>query len=473
MTTEKMRNPKQSVCLGWLVVVCLASVYLADPLSSLAQTKTPAYPTPPGLTGCTDFKMQINGTPVWVEHLEPPFPADAPDWFRAPATEKLAVNIASFVCTGPCKLALHLQEPVKSFVVRPKHKQIVVTGKDRDFVLELPGPCKLLVEMDSLPPFLIFANPPETEKPPSPGNNTRIFGPGVHEPGLMTLKDNEQVYLAPGAVVYGGFRGNPREAKVFGRGILDGSRLKTWSMVSLNGARNTVFEGIMIRCGKGWQNTLRNCDDITYRNVKILSFVPYGDGLDPVNSRNILIEDCFFRCSDDCMAVKGEKGGPKMSGITVSGCTMAGYTFSDGFTIGFECHTPSIENVTVKNCDILYAQGGNRAGGHSAFSIICDGPADIRNVLFEDLRVEENITKMFELYVSDGQLYVKAPPGHIRNVRVKNVHWNVVKPLILRGNDEQHRVEDVTFEGCTVAGQPLGYGDLQTNAFVNNVVVSK
>jgi hypothetical protein len=420
-----------------------------------------------------EFTAEVNGTPVWVEHLKPPYPADAPDWFRAPATDNLAVNLAAFASAGPCKLALHLQEPVKSLVVRPKHKHIAVTGKDRDFVLELPGPCKLLVEMDPLPPFLIFADPPETDKLPSHPNHVRVFGPGAHEPGMMTLQDQEQVYLAPGAVVYGGFRGNPRGAKVFGRGILDGSRLKTWGMVSLNGASNTVFDGIMIRCGKGWQNTLRNCDDITYRNVKILSFVPYGDGLDPVNSRNILIEDCFFRCSDDCMAVKGEKGGPKMSGITVSGCTMAGYTFSDGFTIGFECHTECIENVTVKNCDILYAQGGNRAGGHSAFSIICDGPADICNVLFEDLRVEENITRMFELYVSDGQLYVKAPPGHIRNVRVKNVHWSVVKPLILRGNDEQHRVEDVTFEGCTVAGQPLGYEHLQTNAFVKKVVVSK
>jgi len=192
MTTETMRNPKKRTSLGWLVVICLASVYLADPLFSLAQTKTMAYPIPPGLTSCTEFTLEINGTPTWVEHLKPPYPADAPDWFRAPATDNLAVNIAAFACAGPCKLALHLKEPVKSLVVRPKHKQIAVTGKDRDFIFELPGPCKLLVEMDSLPPFLIFADLPETETLPSDRSHVRVFGPGVHEPGMMTLKNTSR-----------------------------------------------------------------------------------------------------------------------------------------------------------------------------------------------------------------------------------------------------------------------------------------
>ena len=86
MNTKKMHNPKQTVSLGWLVVICLASVYLADPLSSLAQTKTMAYPIPPGLTSCTDFTLEINGTTVWVEHLKPPFPADAPDWLDRKST---------------------------------------------------------------------------------------------------------------------------------------------------------------------------------------------------------------------------------------------------------------------------------------------------------------------------------------------------------------------------------------------------
>jgi hypothetical protein len=379
------------------------------------------------------------------------------------------VNIAAFVCTQPCKLAIHLREPARTLTVRPKHARIAVTGKDRDWTLALPGPCKLYVEIESLPPLLIFADPPEPKVELDP-TKVRVFGPGVHTPGLITLKDNDQVYLAPGAVVYGGLRGSPRHAKVFGRGILDGSKLDA-SMVRLEGASHVLVEGILMRCGKNWQNTLQDCDDITYRNVKILSFVPYGDGIDPVCSRNIRIEDCFFRCSDDCIAVKAMRGGPAVTGITVQDCVMAGYNFSDGFTIGYETHTESITGITVKNCDILYARGATKAGEHSAFSIICDGPATVRDVTFEDIRIEENVTRLFELNVTDGAFYTKAPPGRIRNVRLKNIQWERACPIMLTGHNAEHLVEDVVFEGCQVAGKPLSSAQIQANEFVKGIVV--
>ena len=49
--------------------------------------------------------------------------------------------------------------------------------------------------------------------------------------------------------------------------------------------------------------------------------------------------------------------------------------------------------LTVRNCDILYARGANMIGQHSGFSIICDGPASVRDVAFENVRVEENVAE--------------------------------------------------------------------------------
>ena len=424
---------------------------------------------PSGLTACSNLTLEVDGARIWVENLAKTCPSDAPDWFRFNTISNLAVNIAAFACSNACELALHFQQPVKALTVRPKNLRIAVAGKDRDWLLKLPGPCKLYVEAEALPPLLVFADPPESDPAPDPAK-TRIFGPGAHDPGLITLDDNARVYLAPGAVVYGGFRGKPKNARVFGRGILDGSKLGS-SMVQLDGASNVVVEGIIMRCGKAWQNTLQNCDDVTYRNVKILSFVPYGDGIDPVCSRNIRIENCFFRCSDDCIAVKAMRGGPSASGITVQDCVMAGYNFSDGFTIGYEAVTDSIEDITVRNCDILYARGSTKAGQHSAFSIICDGPATVRNVTFENIRVEENITRMFELNVTDGAFYSKAPPGGIQNVRLKNIQWEKACPILITGHNADHLVDDVAFEGCRVAGAPLSAAQIQTNAFARRIVV--
>ncbi len=346
--------------------------------------KLSSYPLPPGLQTFADLSITVDGQPMCTEALHPAYPAGAPEWFARPRTLKPEVNIARFACAGPCQLTISTVKPLTSLIVRPKSLQIPIEIGERQATLNLPGPCKLYVEIDDLPPLFIFADPIETDAPAADAPGVRVFAPGEHTPGLITLQDNDRIYLAPGAIVYGGFRGSPTNARVFGRGILDGSRLNE-SMVRLHGAKNVEFADIIMRCGKTWQNTLTNCDNISYRNVKVLSFAPYGDGIDPVCSRNIHIDNCFIYASDDCIAIKAMREGPEVSNILVTDSILAGYVFGDGLTIGFETDTTRMSNVIMRNCDVLYALGPNKIDGHSAFSIICDGPATIENVLFEDI----------------------------------------------------------------------------------------
>ena len=154
--------------------------------------------------------------------------------------------------------------------VRPKSLKIPVEIVGDTAILHLPGPCKLLVEVNDCSPLAVFANPPSLPAPATEAPNIRVFGPGISKPGAMTLKDNEQVYLAPGALVYGTIRCNVRNVRIFGEGILDGSQTRG-SLVSMRGAKNVEIEGICLRFGSGWQNTLTNSDNVTYRNVKVFS----------------------------------------------------------------------------------------------------------------------------------------------------------------------------------------------------------
>jgi hypothetical protein len=95
----------------------------------------------------------------------------------------------------------------------------------------------------------------------------------------------------------------------------------------------------------------------------------------------------------------------------------------------------------------------------------------VRNVTFEDIRVEENVTRLFELNVTDGQFYTRTGPGQIQNVWLKNIQWERVCPIPITGHDAAHQVEDITFESCRVGGQPLAVTQIQTNAFVQRIVV--
>ena len=160
--------------------------------------------------------------------------------------------------------------------------------------------------------------------------------------------------------------------------------------------------------------------------------------------------------------------------ISITNCVMVGWSCSDGVTLGFELNGGPVQNISVKNCDILYARGGGRTDGHSGFSIVCDGPATVQNILFEDIRIEDQVEfKNLELIVTNGTLYGDDPPGHIKNVIMKNISWeNPDKPFVISGFSNENLVENIVFQNCTVGGKPMMSikdANFRVNEFTKNI----
>jgi len=442
----------------------------------MATNQVVKYPSAPNLVTSDLYSVTVNDEIVWTEKLRTDVDISAlPDWFTSvPYTRvQQEVHIVDFSCEGFVKVRIEVSEKIEQASVHPLSRKIKTDIQENVLEFTLPGPDKLYIEVDSLPPLLFFANPIEYEIPNAEDPNIRYFGPGEHHPGMIHLKDNETIYLAGGAVVYGGIRGEGlSNLRVIGRGILDGNQMQG-RMVLLEDCRDVRFEGITIRKqAGGWTNTLVNCENVTYEDVKVISFGPGGDGINPLGSRNFTINNCFLRCTDDCIAIKSPDSTHIVKNIHVTNNTMVGYAFSDGVTIGFETNGPSVSDVFVRNCDIVMARGGSRVDGHSAFSIICDGPATIQNILFENIRAEEQMLKLFELHITDGTKYGINPPGHIQDIHLKDIAWTSPKPIILQGFDADHWVENVTFENCTIGGEPLTEvrdDVFQINEFVEGV----
>jgi hypothetical protein len=382
------------------------------------------------------------------------------------------VHIASFSCKSQILVTLKVKESIKSVNIRPKERDIKYITEGNIVRFSLPGPDNLYIQINDLPPLCFFGNPMEELIPDPESEHVQYFGPGVHNVGIMNLEDNDTVYIAGGAVVYGGIRvKGSSNIRVMGRGILDGG-FKQRRMVVLEDGSDIQFEGILIRNGISWTNTVINCSDIRYKDIKVISFGPSGDGINPVGSRDMEISNCFLRCTDDCIAIKSPDSTFVIKNITIENNTMIGYAFSDGLTIGFETNGPVIEDVVVRNCDILQARGGSRVDGHSAFSIICDGPAVIRNISYENIRVDEDVLKLFELHITDGTAYGINPPGHIQDIKLKNILWTSKRPIILKGYDASHRVQNITFENCSIGGKVLDgpWPEIfNINEFVDNV----
>jgi hypothetical protein len=434
------------------------------------------YPAIAGLTTSDLFLVRVNKREVWTERFRTSMDTSKmPDWFLESYTRvPQEIHQASFSCSGKLSVSIRAPHAITKASIHPTSRQIQQSVKGNVLTFSLPGPGQVYVQIDDLPPLFLFANPPEHDAIARDDPGAHYFGPGVHRPGLITLKDNETVYIAPGAIVYGGIRAKgARNIRVIGRGILDGG-FEFNQMVLVEDCTNVLFEGVMIRNGDGWTNTLVNCDGLRYDYVKVLSFGPGGDGIDPLGSRAIVISNCFLRCTDDCIAIKAPAPDHGVDGVLIINDIMIGFAFSDGVTIGFETNAKSISNITVRNCDVILARGGSRVDGHSGFSIICDGPAVISNVLFENIHVEKAELKLFELQITDGTKYGAGPPGHIQDITVKDVSWAHPGPIVLKGWDENHRVQKVTFSNCSIAGKPLrgpGSESMHVGSFVDDVTV--
>ncbi len=417
-----------------------------------------SYPAVPGLATSDKYTVIVNGVEIWTEKFRTSMDIESlPDWFtsRPYTSVQQEVHFASFSSEGAISVSVKVPDDISIATVRPSGRSIETVIKGNELRFSLPGPDKLYIEIDDLPPLCFFANPVEKDVPSADDPGVIFFGSGEHRPGYIKMEDNQTLYIAPGAIVYGGIRTDgANNIRIAGRGILDGA-YEYDRMVRVDNSDNVVFEGITIRNGRGWINTITGSRNVIYDDIKVVSFGPSGDGINPVGSQKVTINNCFFRCTDDCVAIKSPDAGHVVEDILVENNTMIGYAFSDGVTIGFETRGPFIRNVIARNNDILLSRGGSRVDGHSGFSIVCDGPSLISDILFEDIRVEQADEKLFELIITEGQRYGDDLPGKIRNVTVRNVSWFHEGPVSLEGFSETNNISGVMFEDCFVDGRPL------------------
>jgi Glycosyl hydrolases family 28 len=449
--------------------ICVFTIILLTRVLNVS-AEIVVYPVPPGLKTSPDFTMKANDIPIWVERTGSSLNTFNYSLYSGREMEDL--NVANFSCSGEITIKITSTANIDSFLIRPKSRNIIAKVNGSEITFTIPGPQKLYIEINGLPHLAIFANPLEVNPPKQGDPGVIYYGPGAHNPGHINLRSNQTIYIAGGAVVYADIRGkNLQNVKIDGRGNLQGN-------VRISGTSNLNVSGIFIRNTKGWTNTLTDCHKSSYRNVKVFSYeaIYSVDGINPVSCTDFTIDDCFMRCRDDCVAIKSGDIKLRVDSVFVTNCVMVGWACSDGVTIGFELNGGPVENVFIKNCDILYARGGGRTNGHSGFSIVCDGPALVQNIRYEDIRVEEQVEfKNLEFIVTDGTLYGIDPPGHIKGVYLKNIQWeNPGKPFIISGYSSDNKVEDITFDHCKAGGKVLtsiADADFRINSFTRNIKI--
>ena len=413
---------------------------------SLVAADIKIYAPPEGMEPATEFELEVNGQKVFVYNTR-------------------TAAIAYFSFEGEVEVTVKFLSPIYDFDIRPKSKKIEGKFHRNQIKFVLDDPANLSVEINKniKRPLFIFANPLETDIPFKADKNVIFFEGGkIHRPGEVKVKSNQTVYIEGGAVVQGHFMTDKgKNIKIMGRGIIDNSLYKKgeYRPIEINECENVLIEGIIISESKHWSCASIASKKVTYRNLKIISDNDWDDGIDIVGSQDVLVDNCFIRTKDDCIAIKSGvnyytefDSGFDVDNVTIQNSVMWNGIWGNALEIGFETRTATMENITFKNCDLIHVEGPE-----GTFTIHNGDRAIIKNVLYEDIRVEDARGWLIDFKIQDSRYSKDINRGGIENIKFKNItvegeHFPCSQLL---GYNEEHRIKNIEIDNFVILGTKM------------------
>jgi hypothetical protein len=480
-------NPKITIIAKAGAQCLIALFFSLLCTSTIAQVKV--YPAPKEQPISADYIIEVNGKtvpvyPVVTQHHD----------------KKYA--IAYFDFTGTVNVKIKTQLPLESLNILPERHQVKFKAEKGEINFTLDKPIDISIEPTGQnSPLLLFCNPPENDAPKPSDKNVVYFGPGMHNPkgGLIKLTSGQTLYLAGGAVVKAGIDATGDNIKIMGRGILDGS---DWVhnagpndfFLNLTDCNNLVIKDIILKGSYYWTVVPQRCDRVLIDHIRLAgSRVGNDDGIDPCNSSNVTIRNCFLRTDDDAISPKGTTRADGIANsrpcenILVENCTFW-VDYANVFRIATESSCPGLRNFTARNIDVIHMP---ERPSVSIFYLHPTGQMPMENLTFEDIRIngegKVNIAKITPMQPLVGTRPVEVPkpnnitdgPGrrgvgsrgygefvvipaagpYIHNVTFKNISISgkaaPAGTLLISGVDEQKNVKNITFTDLTRYGQPV------------------
>lgn len=406
-------------------------------------TNLVTYAAPPQSEAAPEFELEVNGQPVFVYNTR-------------------CAAFAYFSFEGKVDIKVTFASPVYNFDIRPKSRNIEAVQYRNQIRFSLDKPENLSVEINKniKRPLFIFANPLETNVPDKADKSVIFFEKGkIHYPGEVKVESDQTVYIEGGAVVRGHFMTDKgRNIRIMGRGILDNRLYKRGEHrpIEINQCENVLIEGIILTESRHWSCASHASKHVTYNNLKIVSSNDWDDGIDIVGSQHVLVNNCFIQSKDDCIAVKSGvnyftkfNSSFDVDDVVVQNSVMWNGVWGNALEIGFETRSDTIKNVTFRNCDLIHTEGPE-----GTFTIHNGDRAVVKNVLYEDIRVEDSRGWLIDFKILHSQYSKDKQRGKIENVTFRNitVEGEIFPYSQLLGFDETYRIKNVTLENFVIHG---------------------
>lgn len=461
------------------------------------------------VTGEThDYRVKINGEECYVHSCRVsamPYNAYWPGYQR----DKNQAEWASFITffgDEEVTVEVECEREFKTATVRPRSKNVVVKSNSNTVSFGLKNTGNYVLELDDNH-FALHIFYSKLQPTVNPADVTYYFGPGNHYPLLITLKDNESLYVHPEARVFTTvYAKNAKNIKIFGGGILNNSNQERVTQscagefpignVQLKECKNVKLQDVILMDSASWVCSMFNCDGVCIDNIKIVGQWRYNtDGIDICNSSNVEVRDCFVRSFDDSICIKAMNNHTVCENINIENC-VCWCEWGKTLEIGLETAADEYNNITYKNCDLIH----NRT---AAITISNGHYADIHNVSYENINVEfqeynrpEVLQEsMSQIYLDNGEIFMPCLIqlgnskfsnnyandiadekdknfGYTHNINFKNINVYNENPLDVRVRfqsvSNEVFVEDIVIENLFINGKKISDFNSLDAFFENN-----
>lgn len=259
---------------------------------------------------------------------------------------------------------------------------------------------------------------------------------------------------------------------ISGEGTLDGAGLPIWEafwkhrmadknfrnlalprarLCLIENSTNVTVRGITFRNSQFWNLHLYHCEQVLVEKTRFevpddYRQAPSSDGIDVDSCRKVVIRDCWFSVTDDCVALKGSKGpfamedktSPPVENIRVSGCVFK--RGHNAVTCGSEATI--VRDVIVEDCVVK-----------GSMPLFCgklrpDTPQCYERITFRNIVFENGGAWIFEIkpwmqyFDLKGQA---APSSVVKNITVSGIKGTIKSLGTLKGH-KTATISDITLE---------------------------
>jgi polygalacturonase len=269
---------------------------------------------------------------------------------------------------------------------------------------------------------------------------------------LKTIDDPDTTYTHYSLIVADGVS----NVTIDGGGTIDGNRLARGGpkLITLRRCRHAIVRDVTLRNAPCYNISLVGSDDVVIDGITIIN--GYADGIDPDDSRNVRIANCYIDTWDDAICAKASLalGHPMATrNLVVTNCILK--TSNNGFKLGTESEG-DFRDIAVSNCLVLRRDRGRAPITGVELDSVDGGAIDgvaISNMVMRGVR-----TPIFLRLGDRGRGMAMPHPGSMSNIIIDDIiAHDAVHPISLNGLPG-FPIQDVTLDNIDVderGGQSL------------------